>query len=143
VPLSNCETAKTFASVSTLLNLNVIPGSFVVVQLSAQAEVPAWAYGPGFFTVTRTAEELSVLCLADRVPEEQAGERGWACLQLVGPFEFTLTGILLSVLEPLAQAGVGIFAISTFNTDYVLVKDHQLATAVDALRGAGHIVDSV
>jgi uncharacterized protein len=129
--------------VSTSLKLNVIHGLFAVVQLPAEAEVPSWAYGPGFFTVTRTDEELSVLCLADRVPEQQAGERGWACLQLAGPFEFSLTGILLSVLEPLAQAGVGIFAISTFNTDYVLVKDHQLATAVAALRGAGHIVSSV
>jgi uncharacterized protein len=129
--------------VGTSLKLKVIPGSFAVVQLPAEAEVPSWAYGPGFFTVTRTDEELSVLCLADRVPRQQAGERGWACLQLVGPFEFSLTGILLSVLEPLAQAGVGIFAISTFNTDYVLVKHHQLATAVDALRGAGHSVDSV
>jgi uncharacterized protein len=128
---------------STALNLKVIPGSFAVVQLPADAEVPSWAYGPGFFTVTRTDEELSVLCLADRVPEEQVGERGWACLQLVGPFEFSLTGILLSVLEPLAQAGVGIFAISTYNTDYVLVKHGQLATAVEALCGVGHIVDSV
>jgi uncharacterized protein len=67
-------------------------------------------------------------------------ERDWACLKLQGPFEFSLTGILLSVLEPLAQVNVGIFALSTFNTDYVLVKSEHLEKAILALEGAGHSV---
>ena len=70
--------------------------------------------------------------------DEPRVERGWRALRLQGPFDFALTGILLSVLEPLAAAGIGIFAVSTFDTDYVLVKDDQLGTAVDALAGAGH-----
>ncbi len=125
---------------TTPLKLRTVPGSFGVAQLPVDAEVPSWAYGPGFFTVSRTLEELSIVCLSDRVPSGVTVEHGWACLQLIGPFEFTLTGILLAVLEPLAIAGVGIFAISTFNTDYVLVKEANLTTAIDALQRAGHDV---
>jgi uncharacterized protein len=126
--------------VTTFLKLRTVRGSFGVAQLAVDADVPTWAYGPGFFTVSRTDEELSIVCLSDRIPGGVTVEHGWACLQLVGPFEFTLTGILLAVLQPLALAGVGIFAISTFNTDYVLVKEANHTTAIDALRSGGHSV---
>jgi uncharacterized protein len=127
----------------TNLQLRIVPGSFAVAQLAAAADVPTWAYGRDFFTISRTDEELSIVCLSERVPSDVTVEHGWACLQLVGPFEFTLTGILLAVLRPLAEANVGIFAISTFNTDYVLVKHDHLSTAVQALHDAGHVVTGV
>jgi uncharacterized protein len=124
------------------LNLSLLEGRFVVVQLEPKSPVPAWALEEEFFTVTRTSEELSIVCLESNVPTNSNVrlERDWACLKLQGPFEFSLTGILLSVLEPLAQVNVGIFALSTFNTDYVLVKSEHLEKAILALEGAGHSV---
>jgi hypothetical protein len=123
------------------LSLSLLGGLFAVAQLPASAPIPPWADGEGFVTLTRTAEELSIMCQQNRVPEAVKHEGGWRCFQLVGPFEFTLTGILASVLNPLAQAGIGIFALSTFNTDYVLVKELDLKAALAALEKAGHKVN--
>lgn len=89
-------------------------------------------------SITRTAEELSIVCAEAAAPEGARVERGWACLVLEGPIPFTETGVLSGLLAPLAGAKVGIFAISTFDTDYLLVKHVQLDTAVTALRQAGH-----
>jgi uncharacterized protein len=124
------------------LNLSLLEGRFAVVQLEPKLPVPAWALEGEFFTVSKTSEELSIVCLESNVPTNSNVrlERDWACLKLQGPFEFSLTGILLSVLEPLAKVNVGIFAISTFNTDYVLVKAENLERAILALEGAGHSV---
>ncbi len=120
--------------------LTALPGEYAIAQLPPDAPVPTWALAGGFFSLTRTEGELSVVLEADRVPAGVRAERGWALLQLRGPFDFALTGVLSSVLAPLAQAGVGIFALSTFDTDYLLVKAAQLPDAVTALRGAGHTV---
>jgi uncharacterized protein len=124
------------------LNLSLLEGHFVVLQLEPSASIPTWALEGEFFTVSKTGEELSIVCLESNVPAnlELRIERDWVCLELQGPFEFSLTGILLSVLEPLARANVGIFALSTFNTDYVLVKAEHLEQAIVALEGVGHRV---
>jgi uncharacterized protein len=124
------------------LNLSLLVGSFAVLQLEPSASIPAWALEGAFFTVSKTDEELSIVCLETNVPSHAALklERGWSCLKLQGPFEFSLTGILLAVLEPLAHSKIGIFAISTFNTDFVLVKTQNLERAIAALESAGHRV---
>lgn len=128
----------------TILTLRTLGDDTSVVRLSADAPWPAWLPTDGLTNVTRTSEELSIVCPTSSVPTELRGrddvavEDGWTTLMLVGPFEFDLTGILLAVLDPLAAANVGIFAISTFDTDYVLVKLAQLDDAVAALRSAGH-----
>lgn len=126
------------------LSLRVLPGNYSVSQLPAERPLPDWADGDGFVSIGRTTAELSVVCLSDRVPIDCEGlvsEAGWACLELVGPFAFTLTGILVAVLQPLANEKIGIFAVSTFNTDYVMVKHEHLPTAIEALRSAGHLVE--
>jgi uncharacterized protein len=87
---------------------------------------------------TRTAEELSIVCPADQAPANAKCESSWTCFKLEGPFPFALTGVLASFIDPLAQRGVAIFAVSTFDTDYVLVKEEHLAAALEALRAAGH-----
>lgn len=122
------------------LTLSVLSGTYAVCQLPADAAPPAWAFEGEFWSVTRAPGELSVVCAAEDVPAGVRAERGWAALRLHGPFEFTLTGILAGVLNPLRDAGVGIFALSTFDTDYVLVAQPRLAEAVTALRAAGHTV---
>jgi uncharacterized protein len=105
--------------------------------------VPAWAAGaPGaaLHAVVRTPAELTVVCAADAVPDGVRAERGWRALAVVGPLDLALTGVLVSLLEPLAGAGVAIFAFSTFDTDHVLVRADRLDDAVRALRAAGHRV---
>jgi len=103
-------------------------------------DIPAWATRASFFSVTRTEDELSVMCPEADVPEVVARERSWHALKLEGPFELSMVGILSSVAHPLAGAGASIFAVSTFDTDYVLVREEQLDLAVDALRKHGHKV---
>lgn len=126
--------------------LDLLPAQLVIVRLPPTSPMPEWLPDEGFVSVTRTAAELSIVCRADAVAATLAAdvsvatEAGWRALALRGPFEFSLTGILSSVLVPLADAGVGIFALSTFDTDYVLVKEAQLENAVASLRGAGHLV---
>jgi hypothetical protein len=113
-------------------------GPFAVCQLPADAAIPDWATGAEFVSITRCADELSIVCLADRVPEAVKHDKPWVCFQLQGPFPFQMTGVLASFLDPLAQVDVPIFAISTFNTDYVLVKEEFAEKAITALRQAGH-----
>jgi hypothetical protein len=108
--------------------------------LDAAAPLPAWATRGAFHAIVRAPSELSVVCLSADVPGDARAEKGWRCLRLAGPIPFTETGVLVSVAAPLADAGVGIFAISSFDTDYVLVPAVRLAEAVAALEAAGHRV---
>lgn len=107
-------------------------------QLPGDSPVPAWAQEGGFFCVTRSTDELSVVCEEHRVPEGIRAEQGWVALKLEGPFPFSMTGVLASFLEPLAESQIPIFAISTFDTDYVLVKRADLEPAKKTLAAAGH-----
>jgi hypothetical protein len=100
--------------------------------------VPEWALCGAFFSVTSTAEELSIVCSGAQVPSDIVHENGWACLKLRGPFPFSETGILTSFVRPLSERAIPIFAVSTFDTDYVLVKQECVEKAVQALREAGH-----
>jgi hypothetical protein len=120
------------------LSFSVVPGDFAVARLPPAAPVPDWAQPGRFWSATRTAEELSIVCAESSVPPEVRAERGWALLQLRGPFPFEQVGVLDSFLRPLAAAGVSVFAIATFDTDYVLVKSGRLPDALSALAAAGH-----
>jgi len=91
-----------------------------------------------FISITRTAEELSIVCPVDQAPHNAKCESPWTCFKLEGPFPFSLTGVLASFLSPLSERGISIFAISTFDTDYVLVKEEDAATALETLQAAGH-----
>ncbi|MET8999166.1 ACT domain-containing protein [Amycolatopsis sp. NPDC004169] len=125
------------------LAIDVRPGEYAVVRLPADAPVPAELFEPGdtLVSVTRTPEELSVICLAGREPGgATAAEDGWRLLSVRGPLEFTLTGIIAALASELAAAGVALFSISTFDTDHILVKAGDLDHAVAALRESGHDV---
>jgi uncharacterized protein len=114
------------------------PGIFAVCRLPADAEVPAWATAGSFFSITRTPEELSIICDQEQVPDGHPCEGGWFCLQVAG----TLDGVLASLLVPLTEAGVSVVAVSTFDTDYLLIRHADLVQALLALRGAGHFVQA-
>lgn len=123
------------------MNLSLSLDRLAVCQLAPDKPIPAWAAGKvSFCSITRTSEELSIVCPESLVPAGVKQETGWRALKVDGPLDFALTGILASVAGPLAQAGVSIFALSTYNTDYVLVKDSQVTEAVRALQAAGHTV---
>ena len=129
------------------LGIEVLPEPLTVCRLAADAAIPEWAASAGSFcSVTRTADELSIIGATERVPSGAsaagmtAREDGWRALKLVGPFAFTEVGVLLRVANPLAAAGVSILPVATFDTDYVLVREAQLTSALDALRAAGHAV---
>jgi len=119
-----------------------------VCRFASDARIPAWALESGFFCVVRTRDELSIVCSEDsctedvckedRIPGFALAERGWLALKLEGPFPFSMTGVLASFLPPLAEARIPIFSISTFDTDYVLLKRENLEQAVAALAVAGH-----
>ena len=122
------------------LTLLVLDETFAVCRLGAGAAVPSWATAGAFSSVTRTPDEVSVVCAEGAVPDGVTCERGWRCLRVAGVFEFSAVGVLAALVTPLAEAGVAVLAVATFDTDYLLVKAEDLGTAVDALRRAGHVV---
>jgi len=133
VPLN--EVAKT-------LRLRLVPGRLAVARLDGTSAVPAWADGPGLVSITRHNDELSVVCAEERVPAEARAERGWRALEVEGPIDFQEVGVLQALTGPLARAAVSVFAIATFDTDLVLVREETLARALEALRAAGHRIDA-
>jgi hypothetical protein len=124
-----------------VLSLVLLPDPFAVCRLPADAPFPAWAKGE-FVSITRTADELSVVCREDAVPEGVRREAGWRCLRVDGTLDLALVGVLAALAVPLAEAGVSVFAVSTFDTDYLLLKEANLAKGIEALRAAGHHVRS-
>jgi hypothetical protein len=121
-----------------MLKFQQLPGLYAVVRMTPGATVPGWATKGEFSSVTRTAEELSIVCSAENVSKELAPGPRWICLKLEGPFPFSQTGVLLSFIAPLSSNGIPIFAISTYDTDYVLVQEDHLRKALDALCATGH-----
>lgn len=120
------------------LNLIVLDGTFAICRLGADATIPAWATAGQFFSITRTADELSIVCRQDAVPEGIVCERGWRSCRVAGTMPFSVVGVLASLTAPLAQAGISVFAVSTFDTDYLLVKEDDFEKAVVALERAKH-----
>jgi hypothetical protein len=120
----------------------LLPGLFAVCQLDPNAPLPAWATltSSRLVSITRTRSELSIVCAQGNVANDVRIERDWRCLMVEGPLDFSLTGVLSALLAPLADAGVSIFALSTFDTDYLLVRAAQLDLAIESLTAAGHLV---
>jgi nitrilase len=125
------------------LTLREVAGLFAVCKLPAESAIPAWATASDVFSVTRTADELSVVCRQEAVPTGTRAEVGWRCMRVAGSMPFTLVGVLASLTTPIARVGVGVFAFSTFDTDYLLVKEADFSRAVVALRAAGHPVEQL
>lgn len=130
------------------MRLDLLRGEFAIVRLDASAGVPPWIAAGGihaaaesaaFLSITRTREELSIVCESSQVPAEIAAERGYRCMKVEGPLDFSLVGVLASLAEPLARAGIPILAISTFDTDYILVRNTQIESAIAALESLGNM----
>jgi uncharacterized protein len=122
------------------LDLEILQPNFSICQLESDAAMPGWAESGELIAITRTTEELSIVAETRLLPSDIQVEHGWRALKVAGPLDFSLVGILASLATTLAEAGVSIFAISTFNTDYLLVKGEQLDDTLTALQSAGHTV---
>jgi hypothetical protein len=132
-PVELIEFKKTERRPVLKLTLSVIPDKLAICSLDIDSPVPSWASEEGFFSITRTDDELTVVCPELRVPAEIKSEKNWRAIKIRGPLDFSLTGILASIATPLAENGISIFAISTFQTDYVLLKEENLERALNIL----------
>jgi hypothetical protein len=120
------------------LKFQRLPRPYAIVRLPSDAPVPAWATKGEFTSITRTADELSIVCPAGNLPDDVGAQRRWICLKLEGPFPFSETGVLVSFIEPLSASAIPIFAISTYDTDYVLIQEEFVTMAIRTLQQAGH-----
>lgn len=118
--------------------LVALPETFAVCRLSQSSALPSWAMTGDFFSVTRTADELSIVCRQDAVPDYVRSERGWRCLRIAGSIPFSVAGVVAGLTAPLAEAGISVFVVSTFDTDYLLTKEKDWAQVLDILRQQGH-----
>ena len=116
-----------------------LPETYAICRLEPDADIPEWAMSGGFFSVTRTDDELSIICNEEVIPNDTDAtvEPGWRALKLVGPIPFDVTGVIASLTKPLAEAGISVSVIATYDTDYLFVKNDRLPDAIEALKSAG------
>jgi hypothetical protein len=120
------------------LRLVLLPDVFAICKLGPDAPIPPWASLGDFWSMTRTAEELSLVCRQGSVPKEVRHEPGWRCVRVAGTMDFSMIGVVASLVTPLAEAEISVFVVSTFDTDYLLVRDRDWERAAAALHAAGH-----
>ena len=120
------------------LRLSLLDARLAVCRLAPDAAVPDWVRG-AFTSVTRTHDELSIVCDEVVVPDDVRAERGWRLLRVEGPIPFETTGVAAALVAPLAEARISVFLLATFDTDYLLLKDEVFERAVEVLRAAGHL----
>jgi hypothetical protein len=122
------------------LELSLLPERFAISRLAPTAPLPAWATQGVFYSVTRTCDELSIVVEEFRVPAGTQSQTGWRVLKVHGPFPLSEVGVMASLTAPLADARISLFVVSTFDTDYLLVTQEQLASAIVTLDRAGHSI---
>jgi hypothetical protein len=140
LPANSIHEEEVLDSHHPMLKFRQLPGPYAIIRLAPNAPIPDWATKGAFTSITRTAEELSVVCPMESIPTDTEIDKGprWICLKLEGPFPFSQTGVLLSFIAPLSNNAIPIFAISTYDTDYVLVQEDFQDAALRALHSGGH-----
>ncbi|MBI6875806.1 ACT domain-containing protein [Clostridium aciditolerans] len=119
--------------VEKILTMKLLKEKYGVCRLGKTQLIPEWAQNSDFFSITRTSDELSIVCIEESIPDNVKCEKDWRILKIEGPLDFSLIGILASVSKILAQKGISIFAISTYDTDYILVKNKDIDNAIQSL----------
>jgi uncharacterized protein len=122
------------------LSLTLLPHKYAICQFHPDKHIPYWALLGNFVSLTRTHEELSIVCQQDNVPNDINAERGWRCAQVQGAFDFTVSGVQASLAIPLAEADISVLAIATYATAYLLVKEENVERALRVLEQAGHSI---
>jgi hypothetical protein len=123
------------------LRLSLFSHKYAVCQFHPDKHIPYWALLGDFVSLTRTHEELSIVCQQDNVPGDIEAERGWRCVQVHGAFDFSVAGIHASLAIPLAEADISVLAIATYATDYLLIKEENVERALQVLEQAGHSIE--
>jgi len=126
---------------ATGLRMQVLRESFAVCQLERDEPIPAWAEATDFLCIVRTQDELSIISVDSGIPPNVRSERGWRALRVVSDLDFSMSGVLASLLSPLADAGIGVLVVSTYKTDYVMVKDNSMVRAGEILSEHDHVVE--
>jgi len=125
------------------LALTLEANAYAICRLPPDTPLPAWALESAYFSITKTPDELSIVVPESVVPTDVVASRGWRMIRFAGPMPLDQTGILASVTAPLAAARVSVFAVGTYDTDYVLIPAAQRASALAALEAAGHSVSAL
>lgn len=119
--------------VEKILTMKLLKEKYGVCRLDKAETIPLWAQNSSFFSITKTSDELSIVCAESDIPSDIQCEKDWRILKVEGPLDFSLIGILSSISTILAQKGISIFAVSTYDTDYILVKNKDIDNAVGSL----------
>lgn len=120
------------------LTLKLLKDKYSVLRLNKNDEIPKWIFNEEFFSITRTEDELSIVCLQDKVKEYIKCERNWRILKIEGPLDFSLIGILSKISTLMANNNISIFAISTYDTDYILIKEETINRAIEILENSNY-----
>ncbi len=123
------------------LRLNVLKGQFSIHRFSEKSKVPSQVYQGAFFAIVKTDEELSIVCSSSIQVQAEKTKSGWSCFKVLGPLDFSLTGILAKISTTLSEAKISIFAISTFDTDYILIEASKVSLAKKTLSAAGYQIE--
>ncbi len=115
------------------LNLKLLKGKYSVCRINKDDEIPKWIFNEEFFSITKTEDELSIVCLQDKIKDDVLCERNWKILKIEGPLDFSLIGILSKISTLMANNNISIFAISTYDTDYILIKEESIDKAIEVL----------
>jgi hypothetical protein len=122
------------------LTIQILPEQYAILHISSDENIPAWVLNGKYWSITRSESEISIVCQQDVVPTGFKGEFNWKVFKVHNPLTFEMAGILASLANPLADAGISIFAISSYETDYLMLKEVNLEKAVEVLSKAGHII---
>ena len=125
-----------------VLKYSFVPGQFAVCRLPVERPIPEWVFRGAFHSVTRTSDELSIVCPAENIPAGVEVDAPWTCFKLAGPFPLQAVGILASFIDPLADHGIAALTIATFETDYVFIREEFVGYAIEVLREAGYELTS-
>jgi hypothetical protein len=120
------------------MRLKEVPGRFGVAKLAANAPIPEWADGPGFCSIVRADDELTIICRQDRIPDTVPSELGWSCFRSIGPVPFDAAGILASLISPISAAGIGVFVLCTFDGEHIMCPAENFPDVKALLEKDGH-----
>jgi uncharacterized protein len=134
---------KKGCEIKMLLDFTVIDGIYGVCSLDKKEHIPDWAYESEFYTITKTPDELSIVCSQESIPSDTKCEKDWRILKVEGKLDFSLTGILASISNTLAKVKISIFTVSTYDTDYIFLKNNDFKEAISALKQVGYGVNTV
>lgn len=120
------------------MRLREVPGKFGVAQMAADAPIPDWANGPGFCSIVRADDELTIICHEDRIPDTVPSELGWSCFRSIGPVAFDDAGVLAALISPISNAGIGVFVLCTFDGEHIMCPTNAFQHVKEILAQHGH-----